>query len=117
LFIRLRRWLDAYFSGEKLSVDFPLNPQGTPFRKAIWDLLLQIPYGTLTTYGDIAAKAAKQRGLSSLSAQAVGGAIGHNPVSILIPCHRVIGVTGNLTGYAGGLEKKRALLKLEGALI
>ena len=95
----------------------PLHPSGSPFRRAVWDILLTIPYGETTTYGAIAQQLAAQRGLAHLSAQAVGGAVGHNPISILIPCHRVIGADGSLTGYAGGVEKKRALLELEHAKI
>ena len=95
----------------------PLHPSGSPFRRAVWDILLTIPYGETTTYGAIAQQLAAQRGLAHLSAQAVGGAVGHNPISILIPCHRVIGADGSLTGYAGGMEKKRALLELEHAKI
>ena len=95
----------------------PLPPSGSPFRRAVWDILLTIPYGETTTYGAIAQQLAAQRGLAHLSAQAVGGAVGHNPISILIPCHRVIGADGSLTGNAGGVEKKRALLELEHAKI
>jgi len=90
-----------------------LEPQGTPFQKAIWNVLLKIPFGHITTYGLIAKEIAAARGLSSMSAQAVGGAVGHNPISILIPCHRVVGSNRSLTGYAGGLDKKKALLQLE----
>lgn len=103
------RWLNVYFSGA--SPDFlpPLHPQGSSFRQAVWNVLLTIPRGQTMTYGEIA------RRLNVRSAQAVGGAVGHNPVSILIPCHRVVGSDGNLTGYAGGLERKERLLQLEGA--
>ena len=102
-------WLSLYFA-EKIP-DFlpPLKPQGTPFQQKVWELLLQIPYGKICTYGDLA----KQLGCKS--SQAVGGAVGRNPISILIPCHRVMGADGKLTGYAGGIEKKAALLKLEKA--
>lgn len=103
-----RRWLDGYFDGQRPAALPPLHPSGSPFRRAVWDILLTIPYGETTTYGAIAQQ---------LAAQAVGGAVGHNPISILIPCHRVIGADGSLTGYAGGMEKKRALLKLEHAKI
>ena len=103
-----RRWLDGYFTGQRPAALPPLHPSGSPFRRAVWDILLTIPYGETTTYGRIAQQ---------LSAQAVGGAVGHNPISILIPCHRVIGADGSLTGYAGGMEKKRALLELEHAKI
>ena len=103
------RWLNIYFSGA--SPDFlpPLHPQGNSFRQAVWNVLLTIPRGQTMTYGEIA------RRLNVRSAQAVGGAVGHNPVSILIPCHRVVGSDGSLTGYAGGLERKERLLQLEGA--
>ena len=93
----------------------PLRPAGSPFRQKVWDILLQIPRGSLLTYKEIADKIAAKRGLPRMSAQAAGGAVGHNPISILIPCHRVVGSDGSLTGYAGGIEKKIALLKLEGA--
>ena len=108
-----RRWLDVYFRGEQPDFTPPLHPAGSPFRHAVWQILLAVPYGQTTTYGQIAAQFARQRGLAHLSAQAVGGAVGHNPVSLVIPCHRVVGADGRLTGYAGGLEKKRRLLDLE----
>ncbi len=113
-FAALRKWLDAYFAGKNPAIDFPLAPQGTPFRQAIWEMLLAIPYGQLTTYGALAKAYAGRAGLASMSAQAVGGAVGHNPISVLIPCHRVVGTDGTLTGYAGGVGKKTALLRLEG---
>ena len=91
----------------------PLAPAGTPFRKAVWEILLTIPYGKTMTYGEIAREIAKQRGVSRMSAQAVGGAVGHNPISIMIPCHRVIGADGSLTGFAGGLAVKEKLLRME----
>lgn len=106
-------WLDAYFRGENPSREFLLKPKGTAFQREVWELLLEIPYGEVTTYKKLAEKIAGKRGLISMSAQAVGGAVGHNPVSLLIPCHRVIGTDGSLTGYAGGIEKKEQLLKLE----
>lgn len=116
VFQTLQTWLTYYFSGREGSAPLPeLAPQGTDFQKAVWKILLEIPYGRLTTYGEIAKKLAAARGLSTMSAQAVGGAVGHNPISILIPCHRVVGANGSLTGYAGGLEKKQALLRLEQA--
>jgi methylated-DNA-[protein]-cysteine S-methyltransferase len=115
VFTRLAAWLESYFAGCNPAPDFVLNPQGTLFQKKVWELLLQIPYGKLTTYGKIAGQLAAQEGLASMSAQAVGGAVGHNPISLLIPCHRVVGANGGLTGYAGGLNKKAALLRLEGA--
>lgn len=108
------RWLDIYFSGRRPDFTPPLNLKGTAFRKEVWQLLLQIPYGQTTTYGELAAQLAAHNGLKQMSAQAVGGAVGHNPISIIVPCHRVVGTGGSLTGYAGGLAKKLALLKLEG---
>lgn len=113
VFETLRAWLADYFAGKKPGVKIPLAPQGTPFQKSVWDLLLKIPYGEVATYGALAEKLAS--GKKTASARAVGGAVGHNPISILIPCHRVVGAGGALTGYAGGLEKKTFLLKLEGA--
>lgn len=109
-----RRWLDIYFSGEEPKFTPPLHPVGTAFRQAVWKILLQIPYGQTVTYGEIAQQLAAEQGISTMSAQAVGGAVGHNKISIIIPCHRVIGADGSLTGYAGGIHKKIALLKLEG---
>lgn len=103
------RWLDVYFSGKDPGFLPPLHPQGSPFRQTVWDILLTIPRGQTITYGEIA------RRLGVRSAQAVGGAVGHNPISILIPCHRVVGSDGSLTGYAGGVERKARLLQLEGA--
>jgi methylated-DNA-[protein]-cysteine S-methyltransferase len=113
VFKLLRTWLSDYFSGIKRSPDLRLEPQGTAFQKVVWKILLKIPIGQVTTYGEIARKIAAIRGLSAMSAQAVGGAVGHNPISILIPCHRVVGSNRSLTGYAGGLDKKEALLRLE----
>lgn len=92
-----------------------LHMIGSPFQISVWNILLKIPYGDTTTYGKIAAELAKERGLTRMSAQAVGGAVGHNEISIIVPCHRVVGTNGSLTGYAGGIDKKTALLKLEGA--
>lgn len=108
------RWLDIYFGGHRPDFTPLLNLEGTAFRKEVWQLLLQIPYGKTTTYGELAAQLAAHNGLKRMSAQAVGGAVGHNPISIIVPCHRVVGTGGSLTGYAGGLDKKLALLKLEG---
>ena len=108
-----KRWLDRYFSGREPDALPTLHPLGTPFRRAVCELLLQIPYGRTVTYGELARRLAAKQGLVHMSAQAVGGAVGHNPISILIPCHRVVGANGSLTGYAGGLDKKRALLRLE----
>lgn len=110
-----RKWLDRYFSGQKPCPDeLPLAPEGTEFQKLIWGLLCEIPYGTVTTYGDLAKKAAARMGRDTMSGQAVGGVLAHNPVSIIIPCHRVVGSGGSLTGYAGGLERKIWLLDHEG---
>lgn len=108
-----KRWLDVYFSGQKPDFTPPLHPIGSPFRQEVWELLLQIPYGQTTTYGTLAKQLAARHGLSRMSAQAVGGAVGHNEISIIIPCHRVIGTSGSLTGYAGGISKKVKLLTLE----
>lgn len=107
-------WLDRYFDGEPVTPrTLPLAPKGTAFQHLIWGLLLQIPFGEVVTYGALAAKASKLMGVPKMSPQAVGHAVGQNPISILIPCHRVIGANGKLTGYAGGLERKRFLLELE----
>lgn len=115
VFARVKDWLNHYFGGDPLPLDtVPLSPIGTPFRRSVWRALRDIPYGQVTTYGALARKLAAEKGLSSLSAQAVGGAVGHNPISILIPCHRVVGANGSLTGYAGGIDKKLRLLTLEG---
>lgn len=109
-------WLDRYFSGEKPAVsELPLAPKGSEFRRTVWNALCEIPYGEVTTYGKIAEKVADRMKKESMSAQAVGGAVGHNPISIVIPCHRVVGADGSLTGYAGGVEKKLRLLEHEGA--
>jgi methylated-DNA-[protein]-cysteine S-methyltransferase len=111
--IELRAWLDAYFKGDKPEIFFSLNPEGSEFRQAAWRILREIPYGQTTTYGAIARQIAEKTAKTRVSAQAVGGAVGHNPISILIPCHRVVGADGSLTGYAGGLDKKQALLERE----
>ena len=110
-----KRWLDRYFSGREPDFLPPLHPFGSDFRQRVWSILLQIPYGRTMTYGQIAKQLAKNTGIDKMSAQAVGGAVGHNPISIIVPCHRVVGTNGSLTGYAGGLDKKIALLKLEKA--
>ena len=110
-----RRWLDLYFAGREPGFLPPLHPIGSAFRQAVWTVLLQIPYGHTTTYGEIARHLAGTAGLSRMSAQAVGGAVGHNEISIIIPCHRVVGTSGSLTGYAGGIERKVKLLELERA--
>lgn len=107
-------WLDRYFAGQCPSpAELPLAPKGSDFRQAVWQILLQIPYGKTTTYGAIAAALARQRGIHTMSAQAVGGAVGHNPISVIIPCHRVLGADGSLIGYAGGTERKQWLLDFE----
>lgn len=108
-----KRWLNIYFSGQEPDFMPPLRPTGTDFQQKVWQLLRQIPYGETTTYGEIARTLAAQQGQGRMSAQAVGGAVGRNPIAILIPCHRVIGASGKLTGYAGGLDKKRYLLSNE----
>ena len=113
VFEQASAWLDAYFGRQLLPTLPPLAPAGSDFRQAVWRLLLEIPYGETTTYGALAQRL-RQRGISA-APQAVGGAVGHNPISILIPCHRCVGADGSLTGYAGGVEKKRFLLALEGA--
>lgn len=108
-------WLDQYFAGQKPNIaDLKLAPRGNDFRLTVWKILCEIPYGQLTTYGEIAKKVAIIMNKESMSAQAVGGAVGHNPISIIIPCHRVVGSHGSLTGYAGGIDKKIKLLQLEG---
>lgn len=108
-------WLDRYFAGKRPAIsELPLAPIGSEFRKEVWQVLCEIPYGETTTYGEISQKIAARRGLERMSAQAVGGAVGHNPISIIVPCHRVVGSNGSLTGYAGGLQKKIKLLTHEG---
>ena len=109
------RWLDIYFTGKEPGFTPPLHPIGSPFRQAVWEILLQIPYGQTTTYGEIARQLAEKQGLEKMSAQAVGGAVGHNEISVIIPCHRVVGTSGSLTGYAGGIDEKVKLLELERA--
>ena len=109
-----KRWLDIYFTGGEPDFTPPLHPIGSGFRQAVWNILLQIPYGQTTTYGEIARQLAAKQGLARMSAQAIGGAVGHNEISIIIPCHRVVGTNGSLTGYAGGVDKKERLLTLEG---
>lgn len=114
IFQKTKNWLDRYFKGEKPVIpELLLSPSGSEFRQKVWKILCEIPYGEVTTYGDVA----KKLGASKMSAQAVGGAVGHNPISIIIPCHRVVGHNGNLTGYAGGLDLKRKLLQYEGVRI
>ena len=115
VFKTAKGWLDRYFAGEKpLINELPLCPIGGTFRQGVWNILCEIPYGEVTTYGHIAKKMALRQGKKTMSSQAVGGAVGHNPISIIIPCHRVVGAGGSLTGYAGGIAKKIKLLELEG---
>ena len=109
------QWLDIYFSGKNPDFIPSLFFNTSPFRQAVWEILLSIPYGETMTYGEIADKIARQKGLKKMSAQAVGGAVGHNSISIIVPCHRVVGTNGSLTGYAGGIDKKIKLLELEKA--
>ena len=110
----VEEWLKSYFAGANLSIkSLPLKPAGTNFRQIVWQELLNIPYGDTITYKELGKKVAVRLGKSSMSSQAIGGAVGHNPISIIIPCHRVIGTNGSLTGYAGGLDKKEYLLALE----
>lgn len=115
VFEKTKEWLDIYFSGKEPDFEVPLRFIGTDFQKEVWKILCSIPYGQTMTYGEIAGKLAEKRGKKSMSAQAVGGAVGHNRISILVPCHRVVGSDGSLTGYAGGIEKKVKLLTLEKA--
>lgn len=114
IFEEARRWLDVYFSGRKPDFTPPTAPAGTAFQQSVWEILRTIPYGQTVTYGAIARRIEQNTGCR-MSAQAVGGAVGRNPISILIPCHRVIGADGSLTGYAGGIDKKERLLRWEGA--
>lgn len=113
--LEAKRWLDIYFTGKEPDFLPPLHSIGSAFRRSVWEILLQIPYGRTTTYGEIARRLAEKQKLSRLSAQAVGGAVGQNAISIIIPCHRVVGTNGSLTGYAGGVDKKMKLLELEHA--
>lgn len=111
----VKDWLDRYFAEKQPDIaQLPLAPAGSDFRRKVWDILCEIPYGQVITYGDIAKRMAEKMGKKSMSSQAVGGAVGHNPISILIPCHRVVGANGSLTGYAGGIHTKIKLLTLEG---
>jgi len=115
IFTQTVSWLQRYFSGENPKIDeLLLAPAGSTFRQIVWRILCDIPYGHVRTYGDIAAEVAAYNGIKTMSAQAIGGAVGHNPISIIIPCHRVVGAKGSLTGYAGGIEKKQRLLAAEG---
>lgn len=109
-----KAWLDIYFTGKEPNFLPPLHASGSKFRQEVWEILSSIPYGQTITYGDIAQQIAQTHQQKRMSAQAVGGAVGHNPIGIIVPCHRVVGANGSLTGYAGGIERKQALLKLEG---
>lgn len=113
VFDQAKQWLEIYFSGKEPAFCPPLHLAGTPFQLSVWKLLQEIPYGKTTTYGALAKEIAQQKGIARMSAQAVGGAVGRNPISIIIPCHRVIGANGDLTGYAGGIDKKEKLLAIE----
>lgn len=115
IFKQTIHWLTEYFAGKSPSLNqLPLAPWGNPFRQMVWQILCNIPYGQLTTYGEIAKQVAQKMNKTTMSAQAIGGAVAHNPISIIIPCHRVVGSNGSLTGYAGGIETKIKLLTLEG---
>ena len=115
IFTKTKQWLNRYFAGEKPNIsELSLAPRGGDFRTIIWNILCQIPYGEVTTYGEIGKKVAKIMNKRNMSGQAVGGAVGHNPISIIIPCHRVVSSNGSLTGFSGGLDKKIALLEHEG---
>ena len=115
LFVMAKKWLDGYFAGKKPAIsELPLAPVGGDFRQSVWSILCEIPYGQCTTYGEIAKTMAARMNKKSMSSQAVGGAVGHNPISIIIPCHRVVGSNGSLTGYAGGIGRKVKLLEHEG---
>ncbi len=117
VFEQTEKWLDIYFSGKAPDFTPPLSFSGiSPFRKRVWEIMLAVPYGQTTTYGKIAERIERETG-KRVSAQAVGGAVGHNSISVIIPCHRVLGANGDLTGYAGGVDKKVALLKGEGVRV
>lgn len=116
VFEAVKKWLDKYFAGAMPAIsELPLAPAGSAFRQAVWAILCEIPYGWVVTYGDIAKTMASKMKRTGMSSQAVGGAVGHNPISIVIPCHRVVGSDGSLTGYAGGIGTKVKLLEMEGA--
>lgn len=117
IFKEAAKWLDIYFSGRVPDFTPALSMKTTPFRKAVWEILLTIPYGETMTYGEIADRIARQKGIPKMSAQAIGGAVGHNAISLIIPCHRVVGANGSLTGYAGGIDKKVKLLQLESVVV
>ena len=113
IFAQVVSWLESYFSGKQTSITIPLQPKGTSFQQRVWQILQEISYGKTMTYGEIAQRIAKEKGVETFSAQAVGQAVGKNPISILIPCHRVLGKNGALTGYAGGVHRKEQLLRIE----
>ena len=113
IFGQVETWLESYFSGEQTPIKIPLQPKGTIFQESVWKILQEIQYGEAMTYGEIAQRIAKEKGVATYSAQAVGQAVGKNPISILIPCHRVLGKNGALTGYAGGVHRKEQLLRIE----
>ena len=113
IFGQVETWLESYFSGEQIPIKISLQPKGTMFQERVWKILQEIPYGETMTYGEIAQRIAKEKGVETYSAQAVGQAVGKNPISILIPCHRVLGKNGALTGYAGGVHRKEHLLRIE----
>ncbi len=111
------KWLDEYFGGRAPAFTPKLKLDATPFRRAVWEILLTVPYGRTMTYGEVAERLAKQTGAERVSARAVGGAVGRNPISLIIPCHRIVGADGSLTGYAGGIDRKKKLLEMEVKLI
>jgi len=114
IFIKTKSWLDRYFTYKKPNIkEISIKFIGNEFRKSVWKILCKIPYGRTITYSDIAKQIAKQKGIMKMSAQAIGGAVAHNPISIIVPCHRVVGKNGKLTGYAAGIDKKKKLLQLE----
>ena len=113
IFAQVESWLESYFSGKQTPITFPLQPKGTIFQERVWQILQEIPYGETMTYGEIAQRIAKEKGVATYSAQAAGQAVEKNPISILIPCHRVLGKNGALTGYAGGVHRKEQLLRIE----
>ena len=113
IFRKVENWLEGYFSGKQTPVTISLQPKGTNFQERVWKMLQEIPYGQTMTYGEIAQRIAEEKGIETFSAQAVGQAVGKNPISILIPCHRVLGKNGALTGYAGGVHRKEQLLRIE----
>lgn len=114
ILMQAKKWLDIYFSGHEPDFLPPIHVEGTSFHREVCEIMLSIPYGKTMTYGEIAQIIASRRGIGKMSARAVGGAVGHNEISIIIPCHRVVGANGNLTGYGGGISRKIRLLELEG---